>query len=296
MKKILLIINPVAGNARAKFRTFHIADWFYKRGYLTTALTTTQKGDATNFVKQYVNEHDIIVCYGGDGTLNEIISGLLQAASKTPVGYLPAGTTNDMAKTLHLPKNMKKAAKIIVNEKPIYQDIGIFNNTQYFSYIASFGAFTKASYATPQWLKNKFGHLAYVLDGIKSVGNIRPYRLKVISGDLQEEAEFIFGSVTNSFSVGGMFQFKSTDICLNDGKFEVLLIRNPRNMVQMRSIIYDLFHQKFDRDNILFFHTNKVMFQFEEETAWTVDGEFAGQPNEVYIENLHHAIKIIHKQ
>ena len=295
-KKVLLIINPTAGKTRVKSKILDIADLFRKNGYAATTLTTAKKGDAADFVKQYASEHDLIVCCGGDGTLNEIISGFMQSASQLPIGYIPTGTTNDMAKTLHLPKSIKKAAHMIQNEQPIYQDIGMFNTTHYFSYIASFGAFTKVSYATPQWLKNRFGHLAYVLDGIRSVGDIHPYRLKVTADNLEDEDEFIFGSVTNSCSVGGMFQFKREDVCLNDGKFEVLLIRNPRNPVELRRILYGLIHKKFDKKSILFFHANQVTFEFEKETAWTVDGEFAGQSHKVQIENLHNAIKIIRKE
>lgn len=295
MKKILLIINPAAGKSRTKFRAFHIADWFQKKDCNTTVLTTTKKGDAENFVKQYAAENDVVVCCGGDGTLNEVISGVIRAESQKPIGYLPAGTTNDMAKTLHLPKNIKKAARIILNEESIDQDIGSFNQTQYFTYIASFGAFTKVSYATPQWLKNRFGHLAYVVDGIKSLGEIHPYHVKVESGELKEENNFIFGSVTNSSSIGGVLKFRGTDICLNDGKFEVLLIRDPQNLMNLHNIVYNLSHHKPDK-NILFFHTSEIVFHFKNETPWTVDGEYAGQSNEVQIKNLHNAVKIIRKQ
>ncbi|HEX3038216.1 MAG TPA: diacylglycerol kinase family protein [Oscillospiraceae bacterium] len=295
-KKVLLIINPTAGKKKLNHENVDIADLLRKKGYTATALETEKKGDATDFVKQHAGNHDIIVCCGGDGTLNEIITGLMQSNSQNPIGYIPTGTTNDMAKTLRLPKNIKKATHMIWNGEPIDQDVGIFNDTQYFSYIASFGAFTKVSYATPQWLKNRFGHAAYVIDGIKSVGDIHPYQLKVTSDGIEEEGEFIFGSVTNSCSVGGTLQFKKEDVCLNDGKFEVLLVRNPRNPIELRSIIYGVLHKKYDEKHILFLHANQVTFQFDKETPWTVDGEFAGEPQTVCIENLHNAVKFIRNQ
>ncbi len=295
-KKILLITNPTAGKQRAKAGVTSAADLFLEKGYITTALTTTKKGDAAEFVEEFAGQHDMVVCCGGDGTLNEIISGLMQAESRIPIGYIPAGTTNDMAKTLHLSKNIKKAVYVVLNGQPVYQDIGIFNNTDYFSYVASFGAFTKVSYATPQWMKNKFGHLAYVLDGIRSVGDIHPYRLKVTADGLEEEGEFVYGSVTNSSSVGGIIQFKREDVCLNDGQFEVLLVRNPTNPVEVRSIFYGLIHHNYNKNNVLFFHAKEISFQFEQETSWTVDGEFAGRPREVHIKNLHNAVQIIRKQ
>ena len=295
-KKILLIINPAAGKKTVESKIADISDLFCQRGYTVTTLKTAKKDDAADFVKQYASDHDIVVCCGGDGTLNEVITGSMQSANQKPIGYLPTGTTNDMAKTLHLPKSIKKAVHIICSEEPIDQDVGMFNHTQYFSYVASFGAFTKVSYATPQWMKNRFGHAAYVIDGIRSVGDIHPHRLKVTADGLEEEGEYIFGSITNSSSVGGTLQFRSEDVCLNDGKFEVLLVRNPRNPVEIRSIIYGVLHKKYNNQNILFFHANEVTFQFEKETPWTVDGEFAGQSQTVHIENLHNAIKIIRKQ
>lgn len=296
MKKILLIINPAAGKSRTKYRVFHIGDWFYNKGCTTTVLTTSKKGDAADFVKQYAAENDIVVCCGGDGTLNEVISGVMQTQLNKPIGYLPAGTTNDMAKTLHLSRDIKKSAKIILNEEPVSLDIGAFNETQFFSYIASFGAFTKVSYSTPQWLKNRFGHLAYVMDGIKSLGDIHPYHVEVISQEFEGEGDFIFGSVTNSCSVGGMLKLKETDVCLNDGKFEILLIQNPHNLLEFRNIVYNLRHHKLSEENILFFRSSKITFQFGQETEWTVDGEYAGKSKEVRIQNMHNAVQIIRKE
>jgi len=291
--KVLLIVNPTAGKMKSKSELFDIINLFRENNYITTTITTASKGDATTIVKQYANEHDMIVCCGGDGTLNEIISGLMQIKSQIPIGYLPAGSTNDMAKTLKLPMNINKAAHAFLNGQPTLHDIGIFNNTHFFSYIASFGAFTKVTYATPQWLKNKLGHFAYYLDGIKRVGDIHPYRVKVNSDNFETEDEFIFGCITNSTSVGGLFQLNSADVCLNDGKFEVLLIRYPRNPMELRSIIKGLIHRKYDERYVLFFHTDHITFQFEKMISWVVDGEFAGQIQNVTIKNKQNVISFI---
>lgn len=296
MQNILLIINPAAGVTGKKSRVFRVADWFRNQKFGVTVLSTTKKGDAEEYVKNYSSKADVVVCCGGDGTLNEVINGIMQLEEKKPIGYLPAGTTNDMARTLDIPSNIQKAAKIIVNGVPIQQDIGTFNNTQYFAYIASFGAFTKVSYATPQWLKNRFGHLAYVVSGLKSVNEIQPYTIKVRYNDREESGSFIFGSVSNSISIGGVLHLKPTDISLNDGKFEVLLIHNPKNVIEFQNIVHDLHHHHFNNENIEFFSTDDIVLSFETPTDWTIDGEYAGKPQTVEITNLHNAIQLIRRE
>jgi YegS/Rv2252/BmrU family lipid kinase len=296
MNKLLLIINPAAGMSKKKFRVFQIADWFRRKGYEVTVLTTTKKGDAVEFVVRYAPENDLVVCCGGDGTLNEVITGSMRLACRKPIGYLPAGTTNDMARSLRLPSNIKKAAKIVAGENPVAQDIGSFNETQYFTYIASFGAFTEVSYATPQWLKNRLGHFAYVLDSVRRLGEIRPYRIKVLHDGAEEEGEFIFGSVSNSSSIGGVLHLDGSQVSLNDGRFEVLLIRNAPNLLEFQKILHDLKHRNFQNEFIEFFHTDRILLRFEQEADWTLDGEYAGGPREVEIKNLHDAVSLIRKE
>lgn len=298
MRKLLLIINPAAGMAKKKPRVFRIADWFRSKGYAVAVMTTSKKGDAEDFVRRYAEQNDAVICCGGDGTLNEVISGLMRFGSKKPVGYLPAGTTNDMAHTLRLPSNLKKAARVVISERPVPQDVGSFNETQYFTYIASFGAFTQVSYGTPQWLKNIFGHFAYVLGGLRSVGEIRPCRVRVFrdgNGD-GEEGDYIFGSVSNSSSIGGVLHLGSSQVSLNDGEFEVLLIRNPPNLIEFQKMLHDLRRRNFENSLIEFFHTSTIRLVFDQEADWTLDGEYAGKTQEVEIKNLHGAVSVIRRE
>ena len=295
MKKILFIVNPTAGRTRGKSHMFEAADWFRDKGCEVTALTTTKKGDAEAFVGEYAGANSAVVCCGGDGTLNEVITGMmkLEQRDRKPIGYLPAGTTNDMANTLHLPRNLKKAVRIVLGGNPLSQDVGCFGGSRYFTYIASFGAFTKTSYSTPQRLKNLFGHFAYVLDGLKNLGDIHPSRLRVEIDGKPLEGEFIFGSVSNSTSIGGVLKLKDSDIGLDDGKFEVLLIRNPQNMLEFQNLLHDLRRHRFSNPYVTFAHASRAAFHFDEPTDWTLDGEYAPGGTDTVIENLRGAVRLI---
>lgn len=296
MRKLLLIFNPIAGISKKKPRAFQVADWFAVRGYDVTVMATEKQNDAEEFAAHYAQDYDLVACCGGDGTLNEVITGMMRSGCRKPIGYLPAGTTNDMARTLQLPSNVKKAVKLVSGEHAVPQDIGSFNGTRYFTYIASFGAFTSTSYATPQWLKNRLGHFAYVLDGIRCVGEIRPYRATVCHDGVEEEGDYIFGSISNSSSIGGVLHLDSSEVSLNDGIFEVLLIRNTPNLMEFRNVLHDLKHRNFGNPYIEFFNTGGLRMIFEEETDWTLDGEYAGKPREVEIKNLRGAVSIIRRE
>lgn len=292
-KQALLIINPTAGKTKNEDEINEIVNLLKEQLHIADPHVTSEKGDATEFVREYAKFHDMVICCGGDGTLNEVISGLMEMKHYIPIGFIPAGTTNDLANTFKMPKDIKKAVQFIFNGKPEYHDIGIMSDKYYFSYIASFGAFTKVSYETPQWLKNKIGHFAYVLDGIKSVGEIRPYKVKVKTEDFELEDEFIFGSVSNSLSIGGILKLDEDEVSFNDGKFEVLLIRNPHNAIDLSEILYGLSIRKYDEKYIIFLQTSEISFEFEEETNWTADGECAKLGKEVLIKNCHNVIQFI---
>lgn len=291
--KVLLIVNPHAGKMKSKIGMFDIISLLSSKGYLVTAHCTTGPKDATETVLTQTAGHDMVVCCGGDGTLNEVISGMVQLEKPVPIGYVPTGSTNDYARTLGIPAKIKKAAKIMSMGTPTPLDVGRLNEDIYFTYVASFGAFTKLSYKTPQRMKNKLGHLAYVLGGIQQISEIHPYRAKITTDRFSAEGDFIFGAITNTTSLGGVLNLNKRDVDLSDGKFEVLLIRQPQNTLELTDILNGLVRQQYDARHIFFFRTNHLELEFESDASWTVDGEFGGSHQRVVIENLHKAIEII---
>lgn len=297
VKKALLILNPKAGKMKIKKNMFNLVKAFCEEGYATTVLTTLKQGDAVAYAKAYAKNHDICICCGGDGTLNEVITGLFLSDSFPPIGLIPAGSTNDMARTLNLSTHIHSACNVIMNGTPIYHDIGLMNNELYFSYICSFGAFTKVSYKTPQWAKNIFGKSAYIVDGIKQVSKIHPYKMHIKADDTELHGEFLFGSISNAKSIAGLLRFNESDVDLNDGKFEVLLVKNPPKAINLPEIFDNLMRKKYDNPNVVFLHASNIEIEFEEgsEASFTTDGEFAGRHKKVVIENLHNRVQILQK-
>ena len=297
-KRILLIVNPASGMLKSKDALLPILTVFSEREFITSVLTTSGAGDAAAFAGAYAETHDLVVCCGGDGTLNEVLSGMLKAGIRKPVGLIPCGTTNDVAHTMNLPcgSNLTNAAVVAAAGRAIPHDIGVFNDSRIFSYVASFGAFTKVSYDTPQWLKNMFRHFAYVLDGIASVGDIHPQKMQVRTGGTVIEGEFIFGSVTNATSVGGVVKLNERDVRVNDGKFEILLIKNPRKPSDLTRILSCLKKQQYDGEFVYLLSEASVEFCSACEVPWTVDGERAGSPKNVKIVNLHNAVTMIYPE
>lgn len=297
VKKALLILNPKAGKMKLRKNMFNLVKEFCENGYAATVMTTLKKGDAVQYARDHAADHDICVCCGGDGTLNEVITGLFLANYFPPLAFIPSGSTNDMARTLELPTHIRTASKIVFSGSPSGHDVGLMNGEYYFSYICSFGAFTKVSYRTPQWAKNIFGHGAYIMDGITEVGKIHPYTLKVNADGREIEGEFLFGSVSNARSIAGILKLHDNDVDLNDGKFELLLVRNPQNPIDVARIFDDMLHKRYDNPNVIFTHASHIEFDFAEgsEASFTTDGEFAGKHKKAIIENLHGRIKIIQK-
>lgn len=291
--KSLVIINPQSGKMKSRKGLYDIVNTLNKNGYETTVFCTTEPKEAIEIVAVKAHLYDVVICCGGDGTLNEVISGLMQANVPLPLGYIPTGTTNDFAKTLSLSKNILKATEVVLHGNPTYHDIGKLGENVFFSYIASFGAFSAVSYATPQWLKNKFGHLAYILHGIKGFGDIHPYNVKVKTADMEIEEKFIFGSVTNTTSIGGIINLPSDKVSLDDNRFEVLLIRQPQNPAALHNILSGLNSKKYEEHGIFFFHTDYIAFEFDTDVAWTTDGEFGGLHNKVEIQIIHGKILIV---
>lgn len=295
-KKILFIYNPKSGKAKIRNHLLDIIDVFANAGYLVTAYPTKYQGDAIAAVRDRgKGNFDLVVCSGGDGTLDEVVTGMMQSEEKLPIGYIPAGSTNDFAKNLGISNNMVDAARSIVEGKGFLCDIGKFNGDA-FVYIAAFGLFTEVSYATEQNLKNALGHTAYILEGVKSLSSVKTYKMKFESEELCTEGEFIYGMISNSTSVGGFKNITAKDIELDDGKFEVTLVKVPSNLAELNNIGMSLVTRKFDSECVFCFKTSKLRIESEGEVSWTLDGEFGGNHKLVEVTNEHKALEFIINQ
>ena len=292
MKRMLFIVNPAAGQRRVKRYLADILSIFNGAGYQVTAHVTAGSGDAVRVVQQQAADHDLVVCAGGDGTLNETITGILRSGADVPIGYIPCGSTNDFASSLKLPGNVMEAARRIVTGQPVRYDVGQFGE-RYFSYVASFGAFTRASYATPQNIKNALGHTAYVLEGIQELSQIRNEHIRLEAAGRIIEDDFLFGAISNSTSVGGILTLDPNQVDMGDGEFEIMLVRSPRNLNEISECIQALTSQTYNCSMITFFSTKEVKIQCRPEMSWTLDGEKEEGREEVTVTNLHHAISLI---
>ena len=295
MKKMLFIMNPFAGVKRANRHLTDILLMFTQAGYEVTTHMTLGRGDAAAVAREKGKDVDLVVCCGGDGTLNETITGLLSAGADTPIGYIPAGSTNDFASSLKLPTNILKAAQEIVEGEPVSYDVGRFGD-RYFSYVASFGAFTKSSYATPQNIKNALGHTAYVLSGITELSQIRNEHVKMEIDGQVVEGDFLFGAICNSTSVGGILNLDPKQVDMGDGLFEILLVRAPENLGEIHECIQALQSQKYNCAMLTFRSAQKVRIFADPEMPWTLDGEKEDGHETVEVENLHHAIRLMQKK
>jgi len=292
-KKILLIINPKAGMIKSMTTLADVLDVFGKNGYDTTSFSTKGKDDATEIVKKHAKNHGIIVCCGGDGTLNEVIKGAMSLETPLPLGYIPIGTSNDFATSLGLSTDVIQAAKDIIDGKLLAHDIGSFNDDNYFSYVASFGTMSDVSYLTPQKMKNVFGHFAYTMEGAGAFFRMRSYHAKIEFDDKTIEGDFILGGVSNSKSIGGMIKLKNKEIVLNDGIFELIFFRKPTNIGDVANIARWLVTQNPGNPSIVFEHASAAVISSEEFIPWTVDGEFAGFNKRAEIKNCHNAVSFL---
>lgn len=291
-KKMLFVFNPHSGKAQVKQKLFQIVDIFVKNGYQVTVHPTQEKMDAKRMVKKFAKRSDIIVCSGGDGTINEVVDGLMECEKRPPLGYIPTGTVNDFASSLKLSKNIMKAAQAVVDGKPYPCDVGGFND-EFFTYIAAFGAFTDVAYETPQQTKNILGRMAYILEGMKRLGNLQSYHMKFEYEEQVIEDDFIFGMITNSTSIGGFKGLSGKGVKLNDGLFEVSLIKMPKNPFELQMIVNALITGEANLDYMYSFRAAKVKVSSELEVPWTLDGEFGGAWKEAEIVNYKQAIEVI---
>lgn len=292
MKKALIILNPCAGTKQANRFFVKIIDLFSQNDYMPIVFTTAARGDGTTIAREYAKEVDLVVCIGGDGTFNEVIEGVITSGVDVPLGYIPAGSTNDFATSLHLPKGIMKAAENIINGEPRSLDAGSFNG-RYFSYVASFGAFTRASYEAPQSVKNALGHLAYILEGIKDLPTIKPEKLRIQTEQGVYGGNYLFGAISNSTSVGGILTLDPSVVDMNDGYFEVLLVKSPDNLLELNQVLTALTLQDFNSPMLSFFSTKSVVITADPEMPWTLDGEYEQGHEEIKVENIHNAIKIM---
>ena len=290
-KKALFILNPHSGKGLIKNHLLEIMDILVKADYEVTVYPTQSRGDAERVMRERDKDYELVVCSGGDGTLDEIVTGMIQSGFKTTIGYIPAGSTNDFARSLKIPGTMKKAAEVIVAGNVFACDVGRFNR-DVFVYIAAFGLFTEVSYGTPQEMKNMLGHMAYILEGMRRLSSIKSYHMKVESEEVSVEAEFLFGMITNSTSVGGFKRITGKYVQLDDGEFEVVLIKKPANPMELNLVMAALINRRVNTDCMYCFKTSSLKITSGEEVAWTLDGEFGGKHREVDICNLKKALAI----
>ena len=295
MKRMLFIMNPFAGQRRANKHLTDILLMFREADYEILVHMTGGTGDAREAARRYAKNAELVVCCGGDGTLNETVSGIIESGVDVPVGYIPAGTTNDFASSLKLSHNPLQAAKDILEGEPVPYDVGKFGQ-RYFSYVASFGAFTKSSYIVPQNIKNALGHTAYVLGGISELSQIRNEHIRMeIDGDVVED-DYLFGAICNSTSIGGILTLDPKQVDMGDGLFEVMLVRAARNLTEITECIQAVQSQKYNCSMITFRAAKEVKIWASPDMPWTLDGEKEEGHAEVVVRNLHHAIRLMQRK
>ena len=293
MRKALVVLNPCAGTKQANKYFVEILQVFNENGYETTVAVTQKSGDGTDIVVERGADFDLIVAIGGDGTFNEVMNGVLTTGLDVPIGYIPAGSTNDFGSSLGLTKDVVESAKSIVNGTLHTIDVGEFNGRR-FSYVASFGAFTKTSYGASQSLKNVLGHMAYILEGIKDIPSIKPEHLVIQTEYARIEGDYLFGAICNSTSVAGILTLSEKIVDLSDGKFEVLLIKAPKNIIELNQIATALATQNFSNSSAInFFSAGNMEITANPDMSWTLDGEYQEGCENIKVQNLHSVIKVL---
>lgn len=292
MKKAFFIINAAAGKNRLRGHFMDIFEQFCQKGYIAEVAVTLRYMHAEELAFEAAEQgKDMIVCCGGDGTLNEVVSGVMRSGKPIEIGYIPSGSTNDFAQSAKIPFEVSEAVENILSGECQNMDVGSFNGRN-FIYIASFGAFTAVSYKTPKSMKNTFGHLAYWFEGVKDLGSIASHHLKITTDDQVVEDDFSFGAIGNSRSIGGIVHMSDDVVCMNDGLFELLLIRMPKNPVQLASIVIGLSQSDFSGDMFLFLQGDKFTIESDGSFDWTLDGERAEGASKIEIKNIHNAYQL----
>ena len=293
MKKLLFIVNPRAGKTKSTAPLFDAVAAFSRASYLVRVFVTEAGGQARDIAAKWGGQYDLVVCAGGDGTLNETISGLMQLEQRPPLGYLPNGSTNDFAASLHLHTTVETAARAVAGGVPYSLDIGRHND-RYFAYVASFGAFTRSSYSASQAAKNALGHFAYILEGLGDLDSLRPYRCAIDADGEHFEGDFIFGAVCNSTSLGGLVKLDPKHVAMDDGTFELLLLRMPKTALDLQNLITAMTRMQYDYPGVIFRHVKNVVLTTNENISWSLDGEYAASAPRVEIQCLPGAIELVH--
>ena len=296
MKTVHLIMNPNAGTRQARRFLPEMISVFNRAGYLCGVYVTEKRGDAVSFARNHAGETDLVVACGGDGTLNEVITGLQLGGHETPLGYIPCGSTNDFAAGLSLPTGPVAACKSIVGGSAQQLDVGLFAPDRYFCYTASFGAFTGVAWSTPQNVKNVLGHAAYILEGIRSLSDIRPIHMKITADGITREDDYIFGAVCNSTSLGGVLKLEDSEVDMNDGRFEALFIPFPPDLIALSRILNSLRMHSYDDASLHFLRASAFTFESPDDFKWTLDGEEANGNRRVEIRNIHNAVTLIYSK
>ena len=292
MKKMLFILNPNAGQKKANKVLAEILAVFNRADYDVSVFVTSARGQAKEVAKARAGEVDLIVCCGGDGTYNETMTGLLQSGEHTPIGYIPAGSTNDFASSLGLSTDLIEAAEAIARGSVRYYDVGSFGG-RHFAYVASFGAFTRTSYATPQSIKNSLGHMAYVLEGIQELSQIKTHRLRFETEEGVIEDDFLFGAICNSTSLGGILKLDASVVDIQDGKFELLLVRAPKDLGELAACLQAVQTKKYNCKMITFVNTGDLRVYAPMDMPWSIDGEKEDGKSVIEVKNLQQSIGIM---
>ena len=292
IRKALVIVNPRAGRIRVRSQVLDLTK-LITSGISPTMYATSARGNAADFAEKMAEYYDMIICRGGDGTFSEVVNGIMRADIKIPIGYIPSGTTNDLAKALEIPNNTKKAIEIIISGNALPHDVGEFNRKHYFAYISSFGAFTRVSYCTPQSKKNSLGFTAYILEAVSCIKEIKPIHAKVIIDGTELEGDYVYGSVSNSTSVAGVLRMDMNIVDLSDGIFEIMLVENPKTLRRWKNTLSAVKNVNYDlSDCIIFMQGRKIELFFDEKIPWTLDGEYVCGDNHIVIENKEKAISV----
>lgn len=291
-KKLLMIVNPRAGRSKPRGPLYDAAAALCDAGYLLRICRTTAAGDAARIAAQKGGDYDTVVAVGGDGTLNEVISGIQTLKNPPAVGYLPQGSTNDFAASLEIPSDPVQAAEAIVRGQRRQLDIGRFGE-RIFVYVASFGAFTRTSYTASQDVKNALGHFGYLLESLRDLDTLRPYKVRITADGETLDGEYLFGAVANSTSIAGMMKLEREEVILDDGLFELLLVPHPQNASELQNLIWALLNQQYNSGGLIFRHVSALHVETDEDLPWSLDGEYEPSQPTVDITNCQRALTML---